>query len=167
MWEKDFEAYESHDSRDLRTALGSFPTGVCLITTNDSRGKPVGLTANSFSSVSLTPPMVLWSLGRTSNSAAAFRNSEHFVINVLAEEDQAISNHFAKSGVDKFEAFPGRFEAGLHDMPCLKGAVARFECHTRHRYYGGDHVIVVGLVERYSHLPAKPLAFLRGKYIPL
>ena len=166
MWEEVIAREKAqHDARDFRSALGCFPTGVCLITTLAPEGRRVGLTANSFSSVSLDPPMVLWSLSRTAASAPVFRDAEYFAINVLAADDQALSGHFAKSGVDKFAAFDERFAAGLGGVPVLKNGVATFECHSRHRYYGGDHIIVIGVVERYAyHSDRAPLLFHRGRY---
>src|SRR5438876_5623645 len=152
------------DGRDFRSALGTFPTGVCLITTLAPDGQCAGLTVNSFSSVSLDPPMVLWSLARTANCAPVFRDAEYFAINVLAATDAALSSHFAKPGADKFAAFAERFATGLGGAPVLQGAVATFECHSRHRYYGGDHIIVIGVVERYAYRDAPPLAFHRGRY---
>jgi flavin reductase (DIM6/NTAB) family NADH-FMN oxidoreductase RutF len=166
MWE-EVVAREAaqHDARDFRTALGSFPTGVCLITTLAPEGRRVGLTANSFSSVSLDPPMVLWSLARTASSAPVFRDAEYFAINVLAAGDGELSSHFATSGADKFPKYSGRFTDGLAGVPVLQGAVATFECHSRHRYYGGDHIIVIGVVERYAHDAGRsPLVFHRGRY---
>jgi 3-hydroxy-9,10-secoandrosta-1,3,5(10)-triene-9,17-dione monooxygenase reductase component len=165
MWEEVVAREKAqHDARDFRKALGCFPTGVCLVTTLAPDGKRVGLTANSFSSVSLEPPMVLWSLARTASSAPVFRDAEHFTINVLAAGDHELSSHFAKSGEDKFAKYPQRFIAGLAGVPLLQGAAATFECHSRHRYYGGDHIIVIGVVERYAHSDLKPLLFHRGAY---
>jgi flavin reductase (DIM6/NTAB) family NADH-FMN oxidoreductase RutF len=165
MWE-EVVAREAaqHDARDFRSALGCFPTGVCLITTQAPEGRCVGLTANSFSSVSLDPPMVLWSLARTASSAEVFRDAEHFAINVLAAGDEELSSHFARPGEDKFAKYPERFTAGLAGVPVLRGAVATFECHSRHRYYGGDHIIVIGVVERYAYSDLEPLVFHRGAY---
>jgi 3-hydroxy-9,10-secoandrosta-1,3,5(10)-triene-9,17-dione monooxygenase reductase component len=168
MWEEVHAPERAqHDARDFRAALGCFPTGVCLITTLAPNGLRVGLTANSFSSVSLDPPMVLWSLARTAASAPVFRDAEYFAINVLAQGDAGISSHFAQSGADKFAAFPDRFTPGLGGVPVLAGAAASFECHSRHRYYGGDHIIVIGVVERYTHREAPPLVFHRGSYASL
>lgn len=165
MWEELLTRPQpKHDARDFRSALGCFPTGVCLVTTLADDGRRVGLTVNSFSSVSLDPPMVLWSLSRAASSAPVFRDAEYFAINVLARGDEALSSHFAKSGADKFAAFAERFAPGLGGVPVLQGAVAAFECHSRHRYYGGDHIIVIGVVERYSHSERPPLVFHRGKY---
>ena len=166
MWEEAVaQPRTSHDPRDFRSALGCFPTGVCLITALAPDGRRVGLTANSFSSVSLDPPMVLWSLARSATSAPVFRDAEHFAIHVLAAGDAGISSHFAKSGEDKFAKYQDRFTAGLAGVPILQGTAARFECHSRHRYYGGDHIIVIGVVERYGYDPdAAPLVFHRGRY---
>ena len=166
MWEEPLALPRpSLDARDLRSALGSFPTGVCLITTLAPDGQRVGLTANSFSSVSLDPPMVLWSLGRTASSAPVFRDAEYFAINVLAASDEELSSHFARPGADKFSKYASRFTEGLAGVPVLQGAVATFECHSRHRYYGGDHIIVIGRVERYAYDAGRPpLVFHRGRY---
>jgi 3-hydroxy-9,10-secoandrosta-1,3,5(10)-triene-9,17-dione monooxygenase reductase component len=152
------------DGRDFRTALGGFPTGVCLITTLAPGGERVGLTVNSFSSVSLDPPMVLWSLARSASCAPVFRDAEYFAINVLAASDAPLSSHFAKAGADKFAAYAERFSPGLGGVPLLEGAVASFECHSRYRKYGGDHIILIGAVERYTHSDRAPLVFHRGHY---
>lgn len=165
MWE-EVVARESvqHDAKDFRGALGCFPTGVCLVTTLGPEGKPEGLTINSFSSVSLDPPMILWSLSRSAASAPVFRDAEFFAVNVLAQGDAALSTHFSRSSENKFAAFPDRFSKGMEGIPLLQGAVATFECHARHRYYGGDHIIVIGNVERYVWNDAPPLLFHRGRY---
>ena len=166
MWEEVAAPEKAqHDTRDFRSALGCFPTGVCLITALGPQSRRVGLTANSFSSVSLDPPMVLWSLARTATSAAVFRDAEYFAIHVLAARDAELSSHFAKPGEDKFAKYQDRFTEGLAGVPILQGAASRFECHSRHRYYGGDHIIVIGMVERYGYDPdSAPLVFHRGKY---
>ena len=165
MWEEVLAAARpALDQRDFRNALGAFPTGVCLITTLGPGGERAGLTVNSFSSVSLDPPMVLWSLARTATCAGVFRDAEYFAINVLAANDAQLSSHFAKAGADKFAAYANRFSGGLGGVPLLEGAVATFECHSRYRKYGGDHIILIGVVERYSHTDRKPLVFCRGSY---
>src|SRR5712691_1193656 len=165
MWEEVLAPVRPEfDNKDFRGALGCFPTGVCLITSLAPGGERVGLTVNSFSSVSLDPPMVLWSLARSANCAAVFRDAEYFAINVLAATDAALSSHFAKPGADKFAAYAERFSAGLGGVPLLEGAVANFECHSRYRKYGGDHIILIGAVERYTHSDRAPLAFHRGRY---
>lgn len=158
MWEEPLAPPRPRlDARDFRAALGCFPTGVCLVTAPG----PVGMTINSFSSVSLDPPMILWSLARSAASAPVFRDAEYFAINILSAGDTELSAHFAQSGADKFAAFRERF---VGEVPVLKGAAATFECHTRHRYYGGDHIILIGQVERYSWSKAEPLLFHGGRY---
>ncbi|MFN2646415.1 MAG: flavin reductase family protein [Burkholderiales bacterium] len=168
MWEEvELRSRTRHDARDFRSALGRFPTGVCLVTTVTSQGRRHGMTINSFSSVSLEPPMVLWSLSRNAASASVFRDAEYFAINVLGAGDGEIASHFSRPGEDKFAGFAERFGEGLAGLPLLAGAAASFECHSRHRYYGGDHIIVIGVVERYAHGDAAPLVFHRGKYAAL
>jgi flavin reductase (DIM6/NTAB) family NADH-FMN oxidoreductase RutF len=165
MWEEpDALPRPELDRRDFRSALGCFPTGVRLVTTMGPGGKPEGMTINSFTSVSLDPPMVLWSLSRAASSAPVFRDAEYFAVNVLAAGDDEISSHFARQAADKFAAFAERFSPGLGGAPVLQGAAATFECHTRHRNYGGDHIILMGNVERYAHSERPPLLFHRGKY---
>jgi flavin reductase (DIM6/NTAB) family NADH-FMN oxidoreductase RutF len=156
-----------HDARDFRRALGAFPTGVCLVTALDPAGRAHGLTVNSFSSVSLEPPMVLWSLARTASSAPVFRDAEHFAINVLGAGHEALSRHFATPSADKFQPYLASFRPGVAGVPVLADAAASFECHSRHRYYGGDHIIVIGVVERYAHGGQAPLVFHRGAYVGL
>lgn len=164
MWEEPLSRPRpEHDERDFRSALGCFPTGVCLVTTLGP-AKPEGLTVSSFSPVSLDPPMVLWSLSRAASCAPVFRDAEYFAVNVLAAGDDALSSHFAKQAPDKFAPFSGRFLPGLGGAPLLQGAAASFECHTRHRYYGGDHIILIGAVERYRRTDLPPLIFHRGRY---
>jgi flavin reductase (DIM6/NTAB) family NADH-FMN oxidoreductase RutF/DNA-binding IclR family transcriptional regulator len=153
----------SYDSRQLRNVLGTFTTGVTIVTTRDPQGFFHGVTANSFSSVSLEPPLVLWSQALTSRSFAAFRDSEHFAVNILADDQIALSNHFARSQENKFETIP--FTEGLGGAPVLEGTVAHFECVKVAAYPAGDHVIYVGRVERVSHSGRRPLAFAHGRYM--
>jgi len=168
MWEEVVAPPRAqHDARDFRNALGCFPTGVCLVTALAPDGQRVGMTANSFSSVSLEPPMVLWSLSRKASAAAVFRDAEYFAINVLAAGDEALASHFARSGADRFARSAERFTAGLGGAPVLLGAAATFQCHSRHRYYGGDHIIIIGVVERYAYREAAPLVFNAGRYAAL
>jgi flavin reductase (DIM6/NTAB) family NADH-FMN oxidoreductase RutF len=166
MWEElDAPPRPDLDARDFRNALGCFPTGVCVITTLAPGGKPAGLTVNSFSSVSLAPPMVLWSLARSASSAEVFRDAEYFAISVLSAADRDLSAHFAKPARDKFAAFADRFVPNRRGIPLLAGAVATFECRCCHRYYGGDHVLLIGAVEQYAYIPGRsPLVFHQGNY---
>ncbi len=132
--------------RDLRDALGRFATGVTVVTTTTPRG-PLGITANSFASLSLDPPLVLWSPARQSSRFAAFEAASHFAVHVLAVDQQAIAEHFARVG-GGFERFG--FDPGLGDAPLLRGCAARLECRHAARFDGGDHLICVGEVLRLS-----------------
>jgi 3-hydroxy-9,10-secoandrosta-1,3,5(10)-triene-9,17-dione monooxygenase reductase component len=155
----------SLDPRTLRSAFGSFTTGVTIVTTRSEEAGDVGLTANSFSSVSLDPPMVLWSLSRTSSSLSAFEAAEHFAVHVLSAEQEPLSGRFATKGIDKFAGLSlGR---GPEAIPLLEGCAARFACRTVHRYEGGDHIIFVGEVLDFTHGESKPLAFHGGQYATL
>ncbi len=152
------------DPREFRSALGCFATGVCIMTTRRPDGKREGLTCNSFSSVSLTPPMVLWSLSRKANSVAAFVDAEFFAVNVLAAEQQEISTHFARSAEDKFTVIEHLLTDGLGSVPLIEGCVARFECRNQFQNYGGDHIVFIGTVERFAYWDRPPLIFHRGRY---
>lgn len=153
----------SFDNRQLRDVLGSFTTGVTVVTTRDKDGTPHGVTANSFSSVSLDPPLVLWSQALLSKSYPAFRDSEHFGVNILAENQVALSNHFARSQFDKFSGTP--HSLGLGGVPILEGVSAHLECVKVAAYPGGDHVIYMGRVERIKNAGRRPLAFMSGRYM--
>lgn len=153
----------SFDSRDLRNALGAFTTGVTVVTTLDSAGKAHGVTANSFSSVSLDPPLILWSQALTSKSHHAFRDTERFVVNIMADDQVHVSNRFAKSGDDKFVGIP--VTPGLGGVPIIDGSAAHLECTKVASYPGGDHVVFIGRVEKIHRAPRKPLAFGEGRYM--
>ncbi|TMK42947.1 MAG: flavin reductase family protein [Alphaproteobacteria bacterium] len=150
------------DPRDFRSALGTYATGVTIITAAGTDGKPYGITCNSFASVSLNPPLVLWSLVLYSSSLSAFQNASHFAVNVLGVSQQALANKFAKSSDDKFAGVDWR--PGLGNAPILTDSVANFQCRAANRYYGGDHVIFLGAVEAYSYGRKEPLLFARGGY---
>ncbi|MBW4022712.1 MAG: flavin reductase family protein [Proteobacteria bacterium] len=149
-------------TRQFRNALGSFATGVTIITTVGPDGSDVGVTANSFNSVSLDPPMILWSLGKNSTSLAAFMAAEHFVVHVLAMDQEALSGRFARSTTDKFAGLT--VTRGVGGVPLLPGCAARFHCRTAYRHEGGDHIILVGEVEEFDHDGHAPLAFHGGRY---
>ncbi|MEJ7687374.1 MAG: flavin reductase [Variovorax sp.] len=151
------------EQRQLRDVLGTFVTGVTVVTTRDAFGVAHGVTANSFSSVSLDPPLVLWSQSLTSKSYPAFRDSEHFAVNILADDQIALSNHFAKSREDKFNGIA--HAAGLGGSPVLDGAAAHLECVKVAAYPSGDHVVYIGRVERIGHSNRRALAFSGGKYM--
>ena len=150
------------DPRELREALGCFATGITIVTTRDAKGNDVGLTANSFNSVSLSPPMVLWSLAKTAHSRPAFAAAEHFAVHILALDQEPLSNLFAKGGADKFSE--RQMTRGSGGVPLLEGCAARFQCRTAFRYEGGDHEIYVGEVIEFEHFDRPPLVFHRGRY---
>ncbi|MCB2019682.1 MAG: flavin reductase family protein [Burkholderiaceae bacterium] len=147
----------------FRAALGMFATGVTIVTARDAAGRRVGLTANSFNSVSLTPPLVLWSLARRAGTLAAFSAGSHYAINILASDQRALADRFAVRGADQFAGVALR--DGLCGAPVIEGTVAVFECFNRSRYEEGDHVIFVGEVEHCEHRAgAAPLIFHGGRY---
>ncbi|MCP3445798.1 MULTISPECIES: flavin reductase family protein [unclassified Bradyrhizobium] len=150
------------DPRDFRNALGTYGTGVTIITATAADGKPYGITCNSFASVSLNPPLVLWSLGVYSSSLSVFQNASHFTVHVLGTAQQALANKFAKSSEDKFAGVD--WAPGLGNAPVLAESVANFQCRSVNRYYGGDHVIFLGAVEAYAYNAKEPLLFARGGY---
>jgi len=151
------------DTRQLRDVLGTFVTGVTIVTTRDAAGDAHGVTANSFSSVSLDPPLVLWSQSLSSRSHSAFDGSERFVINILADDQIVLSNHFAKSRDDKFVGIP--FDEGLGGAPVLRDTAACLECTKVAAYPGGDHVVFLGRIERMHQSNKRPLAFGSGRYM--
>jgi len=150
------------DSRDFRSALGMFATGVTVVTAMSTDGKPYGVTCNSFASVSLNPPLVLWSLGMFSQGLPIFQNASHFTINVLAASQAELASQFAKSVGDKFAGVV--WAPGLGNAPVLADVVANFQCRAANRYYGGDHVIFLGAVEAYAYSRREPLLFARGSF---
>jgi flavin reductase (DIM6/NTAB) family NADH-FMN oxidoreductase RutF len=152
----------NHDSRQLRNALGLFTTGVTVITTRGPSGKLEGLTANSFSALSLDPPLVSWSLSRRSPSMTGFMDSGHFAINVLGARQSALSHRFATPQHDKFDGL--EVEHGLGGSPLLPGVLARFECQTHSTIDGGDHVLFVGRVHKVAYGAGEPLVFNAGRY---
>jgi flavin reductase (DIM6/NTAB) family NADH-FMN oxidoreductase RutF len=151
------------DARTLRDALGCFATGVTIITGNDSTGLPVGLTANSFTSVSLDPPLLLACIAKTAASSEVLRTAGHFAVNVLHIGQQPTSIRFSRRDEDRFGATP--WEPGLNGTPVLTGSLATFECARHAVHEGGDHIILIGQVERARFEPRRdPLLYFRGKY---
>jgi 4-hydroxyphenylacetate 3-hydroxylase, reductase component len=151
------------DLRQFRTALGTFATGVTVITTRGPRGELVGNTANSFNAVSLDPPLVLWSLGRSAYSFKAYLSTDHFAVNVLREGQEDLSARFGRQAAGKWDGVD--YETWETGCPILPNALAVFECKTAYTYQGGDHVIFVGEVLNYDFDPnGKPLVFWRGGY---
>ena len=151
-----------HDARQLRDALGRFPTSVTVITTRAPDGKLEGLTANSFAALSLDPPLVVWSINRRSPSVLGFRQSGHFAINVLRAAQADLSHRFATPQSNKFDGVG--FKAGLGGSPLLDGVLARFECQTQDTIEGGDHLLFVGRVHKISYGEGEPLIFSSGRY---
>ncbi|MBI3523134.1 MAG: flavin reductase family protein [Betaproteobacteria bacterium] len=158
---------EGHfDTRAFRSALGSFATGVTVITARGANDELAGLTVNSFASVSLDPPLVLWSLSLYSPALAVFQHCSHYAINVLAADQADLSEHFARPTKDrtgeKFHTL--KFDTGMGGAPLLPGCCARFECRNETRHAGGDHLIFVGLVEKFMREERAPLLFQGGQY---
>jgi len=148
---------------EFRAALGMFATGVTIVTARAADGRLLGLTANSFNSVSLTPPLVLWSLASAAGSMPHLSTGSHYAINILAAEQKGLAERFAARDVDRWEGVARR--EGLGGAPVLEGCVASFECFNRSRYEEGDHVIFVGEVERCTHRPGvPPLLFHGGRF---
>jgi flavin reductase (DIM6/NTAB) family NADH-FMN oxidoreductase RutF len=148
---------------EFRASLAMFATGVTIVTARSASGELVGLTASSFNSVSLSPPLVLWSLAQAASSMAALSTGSHYAINILAADQKELAERFAGRRLDRWEGVS--FTEGVAGAPLLTGAVASFECFNRSRYEEGDHVIFVGEVERCSHREgAAPLLYHGGKF---
>lgn len=153
----------SFSQSEFRQALGMFATGVTIVTARTGDGTLVGLTASSFNSVSLAPPLVLWSLAQSAVSMAAFSKGSHYAVNILSSEQQDLARQFALKNVDRFAGV--RFTPGASGAPLIDGALATFECFNRSQYQEGDHVIFVGEVERCTHHhSASPLLYHGGKF---
>ena len=148
---------------EFRASLAMFATGVTIVTARSASGELIGLTANSFNSVSLQPPLVLWSLAQAASSMAAFIGGTHYAINVLAADQQDLAECFASKRADRWESVA--FTEGMAGAPLLTGSVACFECFNRSQYQEGDHVIFVGEVEHCSHTEgAAPLLYHGGRF---
>lgn len=154
----------SIEPREFRDTVGCFATGITIITTVDVDGSPIGLTANSFTSLSLDPPMILFCLDNKVASFDAFRADGHFAVNILSTGQQDLSNRFAKSGPDKWDGVA--FDTWDTGSPILPDCLASMECKVSSINEGGDHVIVVGEVVRMERAEAdvKPLLYFRGGY---
>ena len=150
------------DPHAFRDALGSFVTGVTIVTARDAAGRPFGLTANSFNSVSLDPPMVLWSLSLQSGSLPVFRDAGTWAVHVLAADQQAMSDRFARAGADKFAELDD--VDGAEGAPLIPGYAARFGCTARFEYEGGDHAIFLGEVTDFDRREVEPLIYHGGRY---
>ncbi len=151
------------NSREFRNALGRFATGITIVTALGPDEKPIGVTISSFNSVSLDPPLILWSLSTNSPSLEAFRQANRYAINVLAADQRGLSNRFASRSDDRFADVP--VHAGLDAPPLIDGCCAWFECTPEAHYPGGDHLIFLGRVERFARGDAtSPLVFFDGAY---
>ena len=153
------DAADTVDARQLRQALGAFPTGVCLVTTTTPDGKREGMTINSFASVSLDPPLILWSPAKTSSRHDLFAGAMHFAIHVLAADQGELCTRFTRGGLG-FEEFA--WETNVEGVPIIPGTLSRFECEQASVYDGGDQSILLGRVLRAAHREGEPLCFARG-----
>lgn len=150
------------DTRAFRRALGNFATGVTVITARDSSGRQVGVTANSFNSVSLDPPLILWSIDKRSSSQEVFEEASHFAVNVLAADQIELSNNFARPKDDRFAGI--EYKAGEGGAPVFEDCSARFHCEKYQKLDGGDHWILVGKVVAFDDLGRAPLLYHQGAY---
>ncbi len=149
--------------RDFRSTLGSFATGVTIVTAMSPDNEPVGVTISSFNSVSIDPPLILWSLSLNSPLLETFRSASHYAINVLAADQQALSDRFASRSTNRFATLP--VQTGLGGTPLIEGCCAWFECTHEAQYPGGDHLIFVGHVERFARGESEdPLVFHGARY---
>tara|TARA_R110001583_G_scaffold194720_3_gene366605 strand:- start:155919 stop:156413 length:495 start_codon:yes stop_codon:yes gene_type:complete len=149
-------------SRNFRNALGMFATGITVVTMRTPTGELIGLTVNSFNSVSLDPPLVVWSLSSNLPSLKLFEECEYYAINVLAADQEAVSQRFASRMGDRFAGLG--FDHGMGGAPLLHGCCARFECRNTTRHAGGDHVVFISEVVRFDRTPSEPLIYFGGSY---
>ncbi|GAA4426811.1 flavin reductase family protein [Acidovorax lacteus] len=153
----------SFSAREFRDALGMFATGVTIVSARSATGDLIGLTASSFNSVSLSPPLVVWSLSRSASSMAVLADGSHYAINVLAADQKALAERFATRGVDRWAGV--EHTPGIAGAPLIAGTVASFECFNRSRYEEGDHVVFIGEVERCQHDASRsPLLYHGGRF---
>lgn len=150
------------DLREFRRALGSFATGVTIITAQSADGEKVGVTASSFNSLSLDPPLILWSSIKQARSCAIFESASHFTVNILAADQMDMSNHFARQQEDKFAGI--KWTEGLGGAPVFPNCAGNFQCETYNKIDGGDHWIFIGRVVEFSTSNRPPLAFHQGAY---
>lgn len=153
------------DSTVLRQVFGSFATGVAVITTQDNDDTPYGLTVNSFNTVSLDPPLILWSQSKRAGSHSAFYQAGHFAISILAEHQAYISNHFSSRLEDKFATLETDIDREFCGLPVIRASRAWLHCRTVSRIDGGDHTIYVAQVLKAAHSQSQPLIFFSGQYV--
>lgn len=156
-------AIENFDSRQLRSVLGRFFTGVTVVTTVDENGKPWGVTANSFTSVSLDPPLILWNQAIASPSHPVFRKEERFAINILADDQVSLSQQFSRRIPNKFEGVS--ITSGLGGVALIDDCCAVLECRKVATHEGGDHAVFIGQIERLRSNNRRPLLFGDGQYM--
>jgi 3-hydroxy-9,10-secoandrosta-1,3,5(10)-triene-9,17-dione monooxygenase reductase component len=156
---------QDFESAALRNVLGHFPTGVTVVTTLGDSGAPVGLAANSFASVSLDPPLIVWSIGLQSPSLGAFRRHSFFAINIMCDASKDLALNFARPSKDKFAGVDWR--PGLGGVPVLDPASAVIQCRTEARMPGGDHEIYLGHVLDFHQTDKSPLVFHKGEFATL
>jgi len=155
---------EVKQHRSLRDAFGQFATGITVVTTRDEKGGPIGLTANSFASVSLEPPLVSWCVDKSSTRFSEFIDARYFTISVLTARQQEISNLFAMRSWDDTVFEDTQWYEGYNNVPQIPNVSARFHCETAHLYEGGDHIIIVGSVLEYELDADEALVFFHGDY---
>lgn len=151
------------DPRDLRRAFGNFATGVTIVTTLDADGQACGFTANSFTSVSIDPPLLLVNIAKSAYGCEVFTHAAGFAVNILARAQRELSNRFASAGTDKFAGTTWRQE--VTGAPILDGVVAWFDCDNFQQVEAGDHIVLIGRIRRYAHNTDAPLGFCRGAYV--
>lgn len=154
-----------HDPKALRQAFGAFATGVTVVTTRQPDGTPRGFTANSFTSVSLDPALLLVCLAKAAHSAEVFGEAPHFAVNILAQDQKAVSGLFASRAPDKFDHCA--WTPGPADMPLLDGSLAQFTCARHQLIDAGDHLILIGRVEHFTTAEGAPLGYFRGNYFSI
>jgi flavin reductase (DIM6/NTAB) family NADH-FMN oxidoreductase RutF len=147
---------------EFRAALGRFASGVTIVTTKDKTGRLHGITVSAFCSVSLEPPLVLVCIDKDTGSHRALEETDAFVVNVLREDQQYLSDRFASFLPDKFDAV--EYHLGIDDLPVLENVPANLECRLRYSYAGGDHTIFVGEIERATISDGEPLIYWHGNY---
>ena len=150
------------EARDIRNVLGHFATGVTVITTKSKTGIPFGLTVNSFTSLSLNPPLVIVCVDKTVDCYSCFEDSKVFAVNVLGEDQEELSQRFATKGIEKFEGI--KWSMGEKGSPLLDGVIGAIECNVVQNYDGGDHTIFLGEIVKATAKGDRPLLFCKGKY---
>jgi 3-hydroxy-9,10-secoandrosta-1,3,5(10)-triene-9,17-dione monooxygenase reductase component len=153
---------DSFNPQEYRKTLGQFATGVTIITTTSSTNESIGITVNSFNSVSMDPPLVLWSIAKSTYSLKDFQKSNFFNVHILSDEDVALSSLFASVGDDKFKDL--NYKRDKNNIPLLSNCPARFQCKTVNQYEGGDHIIFIGQVLTFDRQEMTPLLFHDGSY---